>query len=372
MAVNAVNSTQSFTQNSAVQSAQGAPAGSFEGMTVACDEDPLSALQDSAEELTFARDNSRQTKLADRKQKSARTLMEENLKRLQQVQQSVMQAENSEKNQLLNRLKKQNETSAEEILKGLSGFKSHCSSDYAFLLNAAEQEQDPAFKALLEQAAAQLFSEHEAEIKAAANSLTALEGQNFAQALSLSQTYSDIAASKHDPSDILSYIEKQYGKENLTAGIDAMFKALAADLAATSPSRETDLLNDLASSLGRTKTLHTSLKQAEDFVDRLVRVHDFPLKGLTAADLIAGSLKLSQARFVTAPQVHQLYNNGVLLKDPEQEVLAAQEFFSLMRSLPLELFDSLEARNRLVDGTQKLIDDLIDKEDAWLEAGGGE
>ncbi|MBO8416312.1 MAG: TyeA family type III secretion system gatekeeper subunit [Proteobacteria bacterium] len=372
MAVDAVGSTQNFVPSDSLQAAQGAAVGSLDGMGVVCDDDPLASLQDSAEELTFARDNSRQTKLADRKQKSARALMEENLKRLQQVQQSVMQTENAEKHNLLNKLKEQNKVSAEEILKALSGFKSHCSSDYAFLLNAAEQELDPDFKALLEQAASQLFTEHEADIKAAANSLTALEGQDFAPALALSQTYSELAASRHEPADLLSYIEKQYGKENISSGIDAMFKALAADLAASSPSHETGLLNDLASSLGKTKTLHTSLRQTENFVDRLQRVHHFPIKDLKAGALLEDCLKLSTARFVTAPQVHQLYNKNVVLKDPEQEVLAAQELFSLLRTLPLELFDNLEARNRLVDGTQKLVDDLIDKEDAWIEAGGGE
>lgn len=372
MAVNAVNSAQSFANTNALQTAQTGAAGSFAGLALECDHDPLAALQDSAEELTFARDNSRQTKLADRKQKSARALMEENLKRLQQVQQSVMQTENAQKHELLHKLKDKPGVTAEEILKGLSYFKSHCSSDYAFLLNAAQEEQDPAFKALLEQAAEQLFAEHGADIKAAANSLTALQGQDFAPALALSQTYSELAASRHEPADLLSYIEKQYGKENISSGIDAMFKALAADLAASSPSHETGLLNDLASSLGKTKTLHTSLQQTENFVDRLQRVHHFPIRDLKAAALLDGCLKLSSARFVTAPQVHQLYHKNVVLKDPEQEVLAAQELFSLLRTLPLELFDNLEARNRLVDGTQKLVDDLIDKEDAWLEAGGGE
>lgn len=348
---------------------QTAQSGQLQGMAVECDDNPLDALADSAEELTFARDNSRQTKLADRKQKMTRVLTEENLKRVLKAQESVNNADSAAMNKVLEYYRFKANRSAQQLLSDLAELGSHSASAWAFLLNSAEKEQDPELKSFLKEAADLLYAEKEPEIAAVVNSIGVLEGQSLAPAFELSKSYSEIASGDHDPQQILSYLNKKFVPAELQQGIDLMFKALAADLAAATPSHETSVLNDLASCLGKTRVINAAVRQVNNFADRISSVLQFDHQ-LQSGSLLDKMLQLSRGRFVTAPQVHQLYRGDIKTKNPEDDVLAAQEFMRLVRNLPLELFDGDEQRSHLMDGTQKLIDDLIDKEDAWLDAGG--
>ncbi len=349
--------------------AQTAQSGNVAGMRVETAEDPVSALQNSAEELTFSRDNSRQTKLADRKQKSARTAQEELLKRIQQLQQTVEHADNDAKKQALRRFRESGSKDPKQLLSGLNSLGGHASADYAFLLNEAEATVDEQEKQLLQQAAADLFAANSADIQAVLNTLPELAHEDFAPGLLISQTYSELAAKPHEPAELLRFIGEKFGKEHLSAGIEAMFRALASDLHSAAPSRQTELLNDIASALGQTKTLNASLGLAGEFTSRVTGVLGLKTEGLSPDKLLGSLLNLSQNRFIAPLHVHNLYKNEVAAQDPEQEVLVGQEFLKMLRKLPIELFDSLEQRSKLVDATQKLVDELIDKEDAWLEEG---
>ena len=369
MSIQAVNYGQDLSLNaSQLNNAQSTQTGSLSGMSVQTAEDPLSAVQDSAEELTFARDNSRQTKLADRKQKSQAARQEELLKRVQQLQETVEHADNDAKKQALRRFKESGSRDPGRLLDDLKSLGGHASSDYAFLLNEAEHA-DADDAQLLKQAAEQLFAAKESDIRAVLNTLPAAQAAAGEAGLYISQTYSELASGKPEASDMLKFLETRFGLEQLAQGIDALFKALAADLHSAAPSRDTALLNDLASALGRTKTLNASLGLVRDFPRRLNTVLGFNAQKLQAENLLSDMLTLSKARFIAPLHVHNLYKNAVQTADPEQDVLAAQEFFNMLRKLPVELFDSAEGRLKLMDAGQKLIDELVDKEDAWLEGG---
>jgi len=68
--INNANDSQNIADRFGGMSSLRGNEGKIDGMDVKL-EDPLSAIEDSAEELTFARDNSKKMKLADRKQKGA-------------------------------------------------------------------------------------------------------------------------------------------------------------------------------------------------------------------------------------------------------------------------------------------------------------
>ncbi len=345
--------------------------GQLQNMVVEVD-DPLADLTDSAEELTFSRDNSRATKLADRKQKSSEALSEENLRRIKKALETVMQSDEAKGNALRAMLQrfKQGDADADVILSALRQSGGHCASWYALLLNAADEEDFPEFKQKLTDAAAKLYAQNKSDIDAVLNSLGAIEDETFAHPLAISESYAELAAQSTDPEQILAFIEQKFGKSSIGAGMDAMFKALAADLSAAEPSRDTELLNNLAGYLTKTRILYSSIGQTENLVDRLSSVHSLKTGNLTGADMLHRMLELSKSRFVTTMQVHALYSSDVKPKDPEQAVLVGQEILKLVRTLPIEVFDSLEGRNHLLDGVQKHVDELIDAEDAWLESGG--
>lgn len=372
MSVGGVNLGQNFSVNGpgTSQGQASGVSGDLGGMSVTVADDPGSALQDSAEELTFAKDNSRQTKLADRKQKASENASRQNLERLKKAMEKVAANEDTHARQQTLRYWKADPKSSKDLLENLKKLGGHSSSNYAFLLLEAQKPENAEVKELLQQAADELFDENKSEIMAAANSLPAFEGESFASVISLSETYSDIANKPHDPQSLLDYLDTKFGKENLQKGIDCMFKALACDLSAASPSREENVLKDLASTLAKTKTLNSSLNIVNSFVTRIKDTLKLDSRKLNADQLLLEITKLSKSRFITSLHVQNLYRDKVKTSNPQEEVLVAQELLRMERGLAEELFNSPEDRVKLLDGTQRLVDELIDKEDEWLESGG--
>lgn len=342
--------------------------GSFAGMSVQVKENAGSALADSAEELTFVRDNSRQTKLADRKQKAAALNMQEKVEKLLQMVQAASNNDDHAQKRVLNDWKQQG-ASPQDLLAGLKKLGGQPASNYGFLLQAASEESDPEVKEQLEQLAGALFESEKTAITASLNALSALDNAPFATSLDLSETYAEISSKPQEPQDLLVFLQKRYGTENLKEGIDYMFRALAADLMSAQSSQEEPILNDIASRLGKTRTLNASLGQFTDFKNRIASVLHLSEK-LDPARLLLQTVELSKARFITAMQVNGLYRTEITTRDPEEEVLVGQEFMKMARNLPLELFDSLDDRNRLIDAVHKEVDRLVAAEDEWLETQG--
>lgn len=373
MGIESVQNSPHFASAQSLQQGSQQVSGSLAGMSVTLTDDPVSALNDSAEELTFARDNSKQTKLADRKQKTRSSQIEEQLKKIKQAQKSIQNADNEALKRVLKQWKG---NSLPQLLQLLSQTGAHSSSVYAFLLNeadAAAEQGDPALQETLTKAAEQLFAEHKAGITAVLNTLDAMPGGDdsaFAP-LQLSQAYSDISSSAPTAESVLAYLQKKFGAERLDEGIDYMFTALAADLAADKPSQADTVLENVASALTRTRTLNAALHLSDHFVERLhSALHLKTAPDFTGGKLLADLLKLSGQRFVAGLHIQNLYARQVHTRNPEDEVLVAQEFLQYMRDMPEDLFAGAQDRSKMLEATQKLVDGLIDKEDEWLESGG--
>ena len=346
--------------------AKSALTGSLHGMSVQVKENASSALADSAEELTFAKDNSRQTKLADRKQKSSRLNMEAKIEKLLAMVQAASNNDNNAQNQVFNAWKKKGGTK-NELLEDLKKLGGHPASNYGFLLKAAEDEGDEKLKVELKALADELFASEKPAITASLNALSSMENTSFASSLELSETYSEIAVKPQEPQDLLVFLKDRFGEDNLQQGIDLMFKALASDLMSAQSSHEESILNDIANRLSKTKTLNAALGQFVSFKNRIGDVLQLQEK-LDSSKLMLRTVELSKSRFITPLQINGLYRTEVRTSNPEEDVLLGQEFLKLARNLPVELFDSLDARNKLVDAVHKEVDRLIAKEDEWLEA----
>lgn len=369
MAVGSVNLAQDFNLQGANLNAtnQAVQQGSFQGMSVAVADDPLSALANSAEELTFAKDNSKQTKLSDRKQKLSESRIKEQLERIKEALKSTVNSDNTAHQNALKTWQSKSKD-PKDLLNMLKELGSHPSSSYAFL--AQEEEKSTGeLKELLKDAQDLLFKENKAEILAVANTIGAFSNQEVAPSLVLSETYADISTKPHNPTELLEHLSKKFGQDNLEAGIDAMFKALACDLNSTIPSQEEGILKDVASTLAKTKTLNGSLKLTNNFLDRVQNSLGLKVGDLSGSKILLDLVNLSHSRFIAPLHVQNLYK-GVVTSNPEEDVLVAQEFLRMGRELSEDLFDSLEDRNKLLDSTQRLVDELVDKEDEWLEMGG--
>lgn len=339
--------------------------GSFAGFSVVqVNEDPLNSLAEIAEELTFAKDNSKQTKLADRKQKMSSSDVAVKLKKLMKTVQAANNNDSSAQYRVVKEWFAQ-KGSIQALLQGLEKLGGRAASNYGFLLQAAEHETSEELKQKLLEAAKDLFEAKKTSIIASINALSMLESTSFASALDLSETYSELATNTQESQDILVFLKDRYGTENLKAGIDLMFKALSADLMSAQSSREPVILNDIASKLTQAKNINAALSLFTDFTHKVEQIFACN-EEFDSASMLFRTINLAKTRFITPLQINELYHKGVSTKTPEDDVILGQEFMRLVRLLSVDVFASLEDRNKLIEAIQKHVDCLIDKEDEWL------
>lgn len=368
MTINSVNANNvSFDKSQWSNTANVARQGSFVNMSVQVAESPESSLADSAEELTFVKDNSKKTKLADRKQKKSALFMEQQIEKLKKIV-SACNSDFVNQKRLYNTWKSGSKN-PKDLLSALKNSGGNAGSLYAFLEQIAEDETNASLKNLLKEISNNFFKENRSEILATANALDAIEDVSNETSLFIGQTYAELSCSEtREPFDVLNFIVNKFDKNNIKEGIDYLFKALACDLNSNIRSQDIEILNDLASSLAKTKTLNASLVLVDDFTSRIT--NNLSLKNdLNSSEFLLSALNLSKERFVTNLAVANLYKHKVQTKDPTDEVLVAQSLLKLFRDMSDDVFASSDDRLKMIEATKKLVDMKVEKEDEWLDAG---
>ena len=368
--VRGINNAASLVQEG-ISSAHAAKSnvGELSGASVQVAESPEASLADSAEELTFARDNSKQTKLKDRKQKQAALNLEEKIEKMKQA--FELQTDNDDRNQkskLLEDLRagKENRESMLNRLKEQGG---HPASNYFFLLQYADNEKDPSFAEKIKDLAQALYTDEKSEIDACINTISVAGHNDLSSSFDLCLSYSELSHDCKTPVEMLHYIEKKFGADKVDAGIDFMFEALSADLASVNQSQEQVLLESVGTSLSLARSINGASVILNSFVERFDKIYHLDSGNLNGFSLLERMLKLSEQKFIQTSQVRSLYTE-VSKQDPETEVLMAQDLLNKSRELGSEVFFGVENRAHVIDAVQSLVDKLIEKEDEWLEQGG--
>lgn len=341
-----------------------AQTGHLSSMSVQITEDPISSVQDSAEELTFARDNSKKTKLSDRKQKQLSDSIKARIEKFKTIVATLSHSDSTTQKRLYDNWSKSKAKSS-QIKQDLEKLGGHPSSNYAYLLNLIDDCEDDSLKEQLQTAANDIYKEQQSQIVAALNAIEVSTQYSLDTPIELSQTYAKVSHEFKDPLEIIGFIKDKYGVDKLQAGLDFLFKALGADLNSSLKSQDTILLESLGSSLSRAKELNGALRIVQDFVDRLHNVHDINTKNLNSLTILEKLVDSSKKRFVTSIAIRDVYKE-IPRQNVEKEVLMAQELMQAVRNLSLDVFPDLEARTRLVEGIQKHIDECVDREDEYL------
>lgn len=368
MDINAVNTGMIAGGNTLSSQTDAVKQGNFANMAVSVNDSPTSALENSAEELTFVKDNSKQTKLADRKQKQGRANLEQQINKIKAFSKAANQDTTTQKRIFKNWLNK-GVKDKNSLLLELEKFGSSKSSIFTLLDEFQNEEGvDSDIKELLNNIKNEYFEENKSEIFATANALNAFETESPDRALYLSDTYSEFSHGSSDPDDILSFITAKFDKANIQEGIDYLFKALSCDLNSNVKSQDIEILNGLASALAKTKTLNATLSLINDFVSRIS--DKLKLQNtLNSSEFLSAIIKTSKDRFVTDMSILNLYKDKIKTKDPTDDVLVAQSLFKTLKEISGDVFANEDDRLKLVDATAKLVDKQIEKEDIWLEQG---
>ena len=360
-------SIRPFEQANIHDSASSSINGSFNSHSVDVST-PSSSLADCAEELTFVKDNSKKTKLEDRKQKKQQDNIQEQIEKLKQV---VKLTDNSD-NEILRRLVRKwrdDKSSEDSILKDLGNLGHKASSLYAELLNLADDAQDDDIKTKLLTTADKIYAENKSEIQASLNALL-VSPPDFDLKGTLALSYGEITVKESTPLSIVQDLQAKYGAENIDKGLDFMLKALSCDLSCINPSQDSVALESVGSNLSRARHVGSALKGFDSMLDRFANIHGIAdvKSRLNAALALESLLKVDSQKFITTIAIRDIYKD-IKGDNPEIDVLLAQELLHTLRDLPIEIYESVESRSRVIDASRSLIDDLVDKEEQWINSG---
>ncbi len=363
-----INGIQNGLNQISQQNSSTAPAGlnggSINGVAVEAPDIEQSIFEDSMEEMTFAKDNSRQTKLSLRKQKNAEQRLAEMLKKMQSA---IMQKVNA-KSQIDDIVRKASQvgTTPQELLGALKGYSWHDAESYAILKELAEDEKDPKKAELFRNAADLVYSESKSSITAVVNAMDVSE-DNFAgfSPLENAENYSDALLNFKDEFSMFSFILDKYG-DRFEEGLDFINRALGADLEAAQASHEPEFFRAVSDGLSQAKILYSCWAHEELLLTRLDEVLGVDVKGFNKTDFIKNFNNLLTKSFVDSRDIRALIGD-IQSKDPEQEVLICQELSRTLHNLSDVAFKSDEVRERVNNACTMLIDEKIALEDEWLQ-----
>ncbi|MBQ3678987.1 MAG: hypothetical protein II929_05700 [Succinivibrio sp.] len=366
--INGVRRPSGFDQQNipGTSSTQGTGSGGMiNGVSVEPADIEKSLFEDSMEEMTFSKDNSKQTKLALRKQKNADARLAELLKKMQAAVSERVNAK-SKTEDILKRASRVGCT-PREIVESLKSSGGHDAENYALLLQLVGKEQDPVKQKLLQDAANEIFQQNEKGIKAVINAMDVSE-DNYAgySILDNAENYSDALLNFKDGMSMLHFIQEKYG-EKFEEGLDFINKALSADLEAAQRSHEPAFLRSVAEGLENTKVLYSCFAHEEVMLDRLQKVHGIDTSGIDKLEFVKKLGELVKSSFVSPGDVRNLIIT-IKAQDPAQEVVICQELSKTLKELSDIFYESTEARERINEACSVLIDNKIRAEDEWLES----
>jgi type III secretion protein W len=263
---------------------------------------------------------------------------------------------------------------ARQFVKELGG---DATSQYLSLLEVAELIREGAAGVdfdgdganAADEAAAELLAEQGDHIWADINTFDS--AQKLAQQTGKAESantfraaYRDSVLGSENLSETLRHLLKanEGGKgSDFDRVLKSMLTALGADVAATRPSTDPVRLKSLLTDLYHLEVISTVIDRCDELSSTLASRHGvapFQATGM-ASDLVS----LTGERWVDAARLGNLSDKYGALNPPPCNVHFISGARNALRELPVQIFQSAEARQTLLDAAQTALDRAIDREE---------
>ncbi|MDR2366679.1 MAG: type III secretion system gatekeeper subunit SctW [Deltaproteobacteria bacterium] len=334
--------------------------GTLAGLKVTVADDPMAVLADAAEELTFSVDNTDELDLKERKEKV--TVQTRLIEQVRLYEDLIFTNEQKDMvTAMARRLK-----AAKDGLDALDRAKEFFPDPADAWAVLTELSLGPDASDEINEALAILMSESGQEISSTLVSV--LVGSDFpdlGDVISLKHEYAHSTIDFPDPVEMLAHILEKFGDGGFDRGIEFLNKALAADLAQETPSREKSSLETVSSQLGLVRTLNGVKALGQKLIERWANVHDQRNSNLTDMDflhfVVEGQKQVYPSASIADPLVVK-----AMPPDIELEVLFRQDLLNSLKSVSYQTFEDGEKRSRFINAVQDGLDLAVAREDEWL------
>jgi type III secretion protein W len=342
--------------------------GSYRGLQVVQQIDPMALLAEMLEELSFAASEHEEKNIQERKpvreekgQFSGRTsrfavgkLKDLNKQDLDQFLQSLRQ-----KN-----IEKQGEV--RPLIAAL--FKSPLHQHAALQYAREEYGENPALLAALDSLATELEEAYGPEIRAGYNIASVpAEGLAGGQA-ELRALYADTVLDCKSLEEAMHKLVDRYGADNFSTAVSNLFKAVSADCSAAAPSLAPARLQTLMDDMYQLEVLGNTYRDCAALLDKVRSEHP-PCPGAALAtakaeDIMRPVFRLKDDHLVQPSQVATLMPFLQGSPDPVCDVHISQGVKDIVRKMPHRVFSDNDKRQALLNAVQQLVDAAVEREEA--------
>ena len=342
--------------------------------------DLQSTLSDAAEELTQSLSGKAQEKsIKERKADSGKSLSD--LTRAQRLAMFKAMSGGSgtddagEAEQKIQQLAKKTLSQPGQARRHAKESGGDASEQYLALLEAADLldegriGHDPGGRASesLREAAAELLAEHGREIRADINTFEATRALSPEEASQFRSTYRDVVIGQSGVNDtlrrLLDMMPKGQGSD-FSKVLETTRQALGLDLSATSPSVDPVRLQGLVSDLAHLKVISTVVDQCQELSQTLSDRHG--VAPFSATSLTSEMLALTSDRWVDSSRLSAIGQRFNMQEPLEAAVHFMTGLRNALREFPVQIFNSLDARQSLLDAAQGALDQAIDREEGLI------
>ncbi|MDR3205416.1 MAG: type III secretion system gatekeeper subunit SctW [Deltaproteobacteria bacterium] len=337
--------------------------GSLDGYEITVASNPVSDLEEAAEELTFALDNTKEMALRERKERPS--TIDSQIERVKLYQEMMRVSGRLFDLELVEKIIRSSKDPSEALEKIRQRFNEPTEA-YAVLNDILSRlDEDDPIQPFLRATLTLLEQQSGRDIRSGL--LAALGARRFADLkdpFELAQDYREVIDFP-DANGMLSFIDERFGVQGFDRGLDYLLKTLAADLAEAEPGADKIRLEAAGAELGRVRILNGVRAQGHRLSERWKKVCGKIESELTAMDFLRLMLALNKETFISSnapePLVTLAKADSVI-----DRVIFLQELLRTTKDLSLQSFDTPEIRGRCLGAFQEALDLAIEREDEYL------
>jgi type III secretion protein W len=349
--------------------------GTYRGRRVLTVPNPLSMIEEAAEEVGMEAEERMDRRLEERRashgrtespKKSAMTSLLTGESEADAQSESILDREELE--DYVRYLENHRGSSEKEVLDEAERRFADVSDQYQAMAEAGtllgDGEENAGLREALDRAEANLLETSGPAVRAGLNiveAALALASSGFAPVDEIRDFYRKSILDFASVADLYEKIIKRFGKEKFQTSVEFLLRASGQDLESAGPSISKEQLRSVTDQLYDVEVLGNMHRNLSDLLDRTRELFKQGLHA-EAFDLMSEILRLTGERWISAEHFQHMLEKADIA-DLHASIYFLTALREQIRLIPLKVYPSTESRGKMLDAAQIALDGIVEKDE---------
>ena len=349
--------------------------GTYRGRRVLTVPNPLSMIEEAAEEVGMEAEERMDRRLEERRgshghtespKKSAMTSLLTGESEADAQSESILDREELE--DYVRYLEDHRNSSEKEVLDEAERRFADVSDQYQAMAEAGtllgDGEENAGLRQALDRAEANLLETSGPAVRAGLNiveAALALASSGFAPVDEIRDFYRKSILDFASVADLYEKIIKRFGKEKFQTSVEFLLRASGQDLESAGPSISKEQLRSVTDQLYDVEVLGNMHRNLSDLLDRTRELFKQGLHA-EAFDLMSEILRLTGERWISAEHFQHMLEKADIA-DLHASIYFLTALREQIRLIPLKVYPSTESRGKMLDAAQIALDGIVEKDE---------